>query len=59
MERLHLMLAAVAPIVGVSVGNVDDRATWRIDFEPQATCWSIVRPLSVAGSDARLRRPLT
>jgi hypothetical protein len=34
---LHAKVAAVAPIVGVSVGSVDDKATWRIDFDPKAT----------------------
>jgi len=30
-------LKAVAPIHGVSVGNKEDKATWRIDFKPEAT----------------------
>jgi len=34
---LHAKVAAVAPIVGVSFGHVDDKSTWRIDFDPQAT----------------------
>lgn len=35
--KLHNALAAVAPIVGVSVGRADDKATWRIDFAADAT----------------------
>lgn len=30
-------ILSVAPIVGVSIGREDDRATWRIDFKPEAT----------------------
>lgn len=35
--KLHAALAALCPIAGVSVGDPDDRATWRIDFDPSAT----------------------
>lgn len=35
--RLDIAIRAVAPIIGVSIGRVDDRETWRIDFEPAAT----------------------
>ena len=34
---LHTAVAAVCPIVGVSVGKLADKATWRIDFDPAAT----------------------
>lgn len=34
---LHAKVAAVASIVGVSLGRVDDKSTWRIDFDPRAT----------------------
>ena len=34
---LHAKIAAVAPIVGVSVGRADDKSTWRVDFPPEAT----------------------
>ncbi len=30
-------IAAVCPIVGVSVGDPSDKATWRIDYGPSAT----------------------
>lgn len=30
-------VAAVAPIDGISIGIVEDRETWRIDFQLQAT----------------------
>jgi len=35
--HLDAAVRAVAPIVGVSVGRIDDKATWRIDFAPEAT----------------------
>lgn len=34
---LHERVATVAPIVGVSIGRRDDKATWRIDFAAEAT----------------------
>lgn len=34
---LDAALKAVAPVVGVSFGRRDDKATWRIDFEPSVT----------------------
>lgn len=37
ITKLHNQIAAVCPIDGVSVGRKNDRATWRIDFRPEAT----------------------
>jgi hypothetical protein len=34
---LHAAIAAVCPIVGLSLGRLDDRSTWVIDFDPAAT----------------------
>ena len=34
---LHNAVAAVAPIVGVQMGSIADRSTWRVDFSPEAT----------------------
>jgi hypothetical protein len=34
---LHKAISAVAPVVGVGIGDLDDRSTWRIDFAPEAT----------------------
>jgi predicted transcriptional regulator len=34
---LHKTIAAVCPITGVSVGDVNDKATWRISFGDSAT----------------------
>lgn len=34
---LHAAIAAVCPIHGVSIGRRNDKATWRIDFAPEAT----------------------
>lgn len=35
--QLDTALRAVAPITGVSIGRRDDKATWRLDFAPEAT----------------------
>ena len=37
VRKVHNLLAASAPIVGVAIGNPDDKATWRIDFADEAT----------------------
>ena len=34
---LDTALRAVAPIIGVSIGHRDDKATWRVDFAPEVT----------------------
>lgn len=37
-ERLDLALRSVGvPIDGVSIGDLNDRSTWRVDFRPEAT----------------------
>lgn len=35
--RLHDAIAAVCPIVGVSIGRVNDKNTWRFTAKPEAT----------------------
>lgn len=35
--KIDVAISAVAPIHGVSIGNVDDKKTWRIDFKDEAT----------------------
>lgn len=37
ITSLHAQVAAVCPIEGISIGKPDDRSTWRIDFNSQAT----------------------
>lgn len=37
VANLDLMLRAIAPIDGISIGNEADKRTWRIDFAPEAT----------------------
>lgn len=37
IANLHAAIAAVAPIDGVSIGNINDRATWHIAFLTNAT----------------------
>ena len=34
---VHEAIAAVCPIDGVLFGDLADKATWRIDFSPEAT----------------------
>lgn len=34
---LHTAIQAVAPIDGVSIGNVNDKTTWHINFRAEAT----------------------
>ena len=34
---LDINLKKVCPIIGVSIGREDDKATWRIDFDDSAT----------------------
>ncbi len=36
-DVLHDAVAAVCPILGVSMGNPNDKSTCRIDFAPSAT----------------------
>src|SRR5690606_25589695 len=35
--KIHEAVAAVCPIVGVSVGTPNDKSTWRIHYAPDAT----------------------
>ena len=34
---LHRAIAAACPILGIAIGDPEDKATWRIDFDPSAT----------------------
>ena len=34
---LHRAIAAACPILGIAIADPDDKATWRIDFDPSAT----------------------
>lgn len=37
VTRLHKDIRAVCPIVGVSIGRLSDKASWRMDFAAEAT----------------------
>lgn len=37
IQQLHEQISAVCPVAGVSIGRIDDKATWRIDFADAAT----------------------
>jgi hypothetical protein len=58
--RFHEAVAAVAPIIGVSVGIASNRATWRIDFDPSATAaqrtaaQNVLANFDVAANDVRI-----
>lgn len=36
-QRIHDLILNIAPIDGISIGNWEDKSTWRIDFESAAT----------------------
>ena len=37
LTKLDTALKAVCPCTGVSIGNLTDKTTWRVDFLPEAT----------------------
>jgi hypothetical protein len=37
LQSLQMEIAKVAPVISVSVVNWDDRATWAVDLDPNAT----------------------
>ena len=47
-NKITQAVAAVAPIIGISIGRNDDRLTWRIDFAPDATDEDCMRVLEGA-----------
>lgn len=47
---LHEAIAAVCPIVGVSIGAADNRLTWRIDYAAEATAGQILDAEAVLAS---------
>lgn len=56
--QLDAAIRAVAPIIGVSIGRIKDKSTWRIDFAPEATqaqrtqAANIVAAFDVAAAEA-------
>ncbi len=61
IQKLHGVVEAVAPIFGVSVGDTLNKATWRIDFKPEATqqqrddAAAVVAAFDVAAEEATLQ----
>lgn len=47
---LHDLIAVFAPIDGVSINDLDDKSTWRIDFKEEATSDQIVAANSILQS---------
>lgn len=41
IQKLHSDISAVCPILGVSVGDSNNKTTWRIDFAPNALAGEI------------------
>lgn len=39
--ELDAALREVCSIIGVSIGVLDDKSTWRVDFAPEATAAEI------------------
>jgi hypothetical protein len=58
---LHQKIANVCPILGISIGDPGNAATWSIDFDPSATpaqqqaaqqALAAITPASLAAADA-------
>lgn len=58
---LHTKIATVCPILGVSLGDLNDAKTWSINFDPSATkqqmdaataALAAVTPAALASADA-------
>lgn len=47
LSRLDQAVSAVAPIDGVSIGDINDRATWVVFFKPEATPGQVVAAQNV------------
>jgi hypothetical protein len=47
INTLETRVRAVAPIFGVAIGSRSDKATWRIDFQSNATASQIAAAQSV------------
>ncbi len=59
IQKLHHQIAAVCPIVGVSVRAPGDKTTWRIDFADAATNAEIAAASAVvAAFDAAAPEPM-
>ena len=56
---LHNAIAAVAPIQGVSIGNPDDKSTWRIVFDPSVTSEQTIAAQNVVSNFDFLKSDLT
>lgn len=50
MKALDDLLRAVCPIDGVSMGEAANKATWRIDFKPEATPQQIAAAQAVVAA---------
>lgn len=49
-QRITSSISDTCPISGVSIGRVDDKSTWRIDFEADATAEQRAAALAVLKS---------
>ena len=55
---LHQAVAAVCPIVGVSIGDPGNRATWAVDFDSAATAAQKTAAQSVVQNFTKTKPPL-
>jgi len=49
-EVLHRKIEAVAPVIGVAIGDLSNKPTWRIDFKPEATAQQRLDAQAVVGA---------
>lgn len=56
---IHQAVSVVCPIVGISMGNPSDRATWIIDFDPSATASQRAAALNVIATFTPVTPPLS
>ena len=59
-QDLHVSLSALAPIAGVSIGDPNDKSTWRIDFSGATPAQMAAAQSVLAGFDFNaVRAPIT
>jgi len=58
LDKLYAAISQVAPIEGVAIGVLNDKTTWRIDFDPSATdtqkaaAQAVIQAFDVAAEEA-------
>lgn len=57
IDTLHNQIAAVAPIVGVTIGNSSDKSTWIVNFDKSATKTQIAAAASIIAAFVFVNQP--